>query len=89
MVTVYSMPSCPYCDDLKNKLKDKNIEFRDVNITLDENQIEFDKIKKVAIIDEVPVVRLFKQLLLPNVSFKTIDQAVSIIENILNENENL
>lgn len=89
MVTIYSMPSCPYCDDLKNKLKDKNIEFRDVNITLDENQIEFDKIKKVAIIDEVPVVRLFKQLLIPNVSFKTIDQAISIIENILNENENL
>lgn len=87
MVTVYSMPSCPYCEDLKTKYRENNIEFRDINILLEENAKEFEKICEVTEIDEVPVIRLFKKILIPNVSFKTIDEAVIITQNILKENE--
>lgn len=35
-VTVYSTPSCPFCHKLKDYLKEKNIEFEDVDVSTDE-----------------------------------------------------
>ena len=34
-VTVYSTPTCPYCDMLKNFLKENNVEFEEVNVAED------------------------------------------------------
>lgn len=31
-VRVFSTPACPYCVALKNYLKEKNIEFEDINV---------------------------------------------------------
>jgi len=31
-VRVFSTPACPYCVSLKNYLKEKNIEFEDINV---------------------------------------------------------
>lgn len=36
MVKIYSTPSCPYCYTLKEFLKEKNIEFEDIDISKDE-----------------------------------------------------
>lgn len=34
-VTVYSTSTCPYCDMMKDFLKEQNIEFTDVNVQVD------------------------------------------------------
>lgn len=42
MVKIYAKTACPKCKLLKEKLKDNNIEFEEVNI--DENQEALDKL---------------------------------------------
>ncbi len=34
-VTVYSTPTCPYCVRLKSYLKDNNVEFDNVDVSVD------------------------------------------------------
>jgi glutaredoxin 3 len=34
-VTVYSTPTCPYCHKAKDFLKEKGVEFEDVNVAED------------------------------------------------------
>ena len=41
MITVYSKTVCPYCVQAKNYLKQKNINFREINIEQDEQAREF------------------------------------------------
>lgn len=41
MITVYSKTVCPYCVQAKNYLKQKNINFREVNIEEDEDARAF------------------------------------------------
>ncbi len=35
-VKVYSTPTCPWCDKLKNFLKENNVKFKDINVAEDE-----------------------------------------------------
>ncbi len=35
MIKIYSTPSCPYCVTLKEFLKERNIEFEDINVAQD------------------------------------------------------
>jgi len=82
-VTIYTMSDCPYCADLKEKLTNENIEFRNVDIDLPENQEEFNKILEVSNAEEVPILKIDKQLFVPNVSFKSITEAVELTKNFL------
>jgi glutaredoxin len=82
-VTIYTMSNCPYCADLKEKLEKENIEYRNVDIELEENQEEFQQILEVSNAEEVPIVRIEKQLFVPNVSFKTITEAVELTKKFL------
>ncbi len=34
-VKIYSTPTCPYCVTLKEYLKDKGVEFEDLNVAVD------------------------------------------------------
>jgi glutaredoxin len=83
MVKVYSIPQCPYCTELKEKLTENNIEFIDVNVYLDENKEEYDMIVEKTKSDEVPIVRVGLQLLVPNVSFKSINEAFDLTKKFL------
>jgi glutaredoxin len=82
-VTIYTMSDCPYCADLKEKLTNENIEFRNVDIDLPENHEEFQHILEVSKAEEVPILRIDKQLFVPNVSFKTITEAVELTKKFL------
>jgi glutaredoxin len=82
-VTIYTMSDCPYCADLKEKLTNENIEFRNVDIDLPENQEEFQTILEASNADEVPILRIDKQLFVPNVSFKSITEAVELTKKFL------
>ena len=45
MVKVYSTPTCPYCVTLKAFLKEKGIEFKDIDVSSDSASAE-EMIKK-------------------------------------------
>jgi len=40
MIKVYSTPTCPYCVTLKKFLKEKAIEFVDVDVSQDEKELD-------------------------------------------------
>ena len=82
-VTIYTMSNCPYCTELKELYDKENIEYRNVDIDLLENKEEFDKILEASNAEEVPIVRVEKQLFIPNVSFKTIAEAVELTKRFL------
>lgn len=81
---IYTIKNCPYCKDLKEKLDSKNISYKDKDVELEENKDEFNKILEVSKAEEVPILRIDKQLFVPNVSFKSIDEIVSLIDRIFN-----
>ncbi len=83
MVKIYGFSACPYCKELKELLTKDGIQFIDVDIDLPENQEEFNKVMEIANADEVPIVRVGTQLLVPNVSFKTIVEAVELTKKFL------
>ena len=82
-VRIYSIPECPYCSELKEILTNDGIEFTDINVNLPENQAEYDKLYEITKSDEVPIIKIGKQLLVPNVSFSSIKQASELTKKFL------
>jgi len=39
-VKVYSTPTCPYCIGLKQFLKEKNVDFQDIDVSSDQSAVE-------------------------------------------------
>lgn len=56
MVTIYSTPTCVYCGNLKQYLKEKNIAYTEIDVSENEKELE----KMVAISGQmgVPVVEI-------------------------------
>ena len=54
MITIYTTPTCVYCNTLKEYLTKNNFEYRSIDVSLDEKELE----KMVAISGQmgVPVV---------------------------------
>lgn len=80
MIVVYGMKKCGFCINLKTKLMQNNIQFNYRDI--DEHKDEFDKIIEKTKKDLVPVILVEKNILVPTISFNTIDEAVDIIKNL-------
>lgn len=61
MVKVYSTPTCPYCDLLKDYLKDNNIEFEVVDLSQDEKAAQYimEKTGRMA----VPVTEIGEEII--------------------------
>ena len=55
-IVVFSTPACPYCDTLKEFLKENNIKFEEVDVSRDE-KLKEEVIKKSGQIG-VPVVEI-------------------------------
>ena len=83
MVKIYSIPQCPYCTELKEILTKEGIEFLDVDVSLDENEAEYNQIHEITKSDDVPIVKVGKQLLVPNVSFQSIREAADLTKQFL------
>lgn len=83
MVRIYSIPECPYCTELKEILSAEGIDFTDVNVNLAENEEEYNKIHEITKSEEVPIVRVKNQLLVPNVSFQSIREAAELTKRFL------
>lgn len=83
MIRVYSIPDCPYCAELKEILVKEGIIFVDVNVMLPENEKEYNELHRVTKSDDVPIVKVGKQLLVPNVSFHSIREAADLTKKFL------
>ncbi len=56
MIKIYSTPSCVYCKTLKSYLTSKNIEFSDIDVS--SNQQELENMVKISGQMGVPVVEI-------------------------------
>ncbi len=83
MIKIYSIPDCPYCTELKNILTEEGIEFIDVDVNLEENEAEYNQIHEITKSDQVPIIKVGKQLLVPNVSFASIQEAANLTKQFL------
>ena len=77
------MQNCPYCAELKELLTTENIEFNDIDIFDKEHEKEVSEIMEASKAEEVPIVRIEKQLFIPNVSFKSIKEAVELTKKFI------
>jgi glutaredoxin len=82
-VFIYTIDSCPYCTELKEILSAEGVEFTDVNVNLPENEEEYNKIHEITQSEEVPIVRVNNQLLVPNISFQSIREAAELTKRFL------
>ena len=83
MIKIYTITNCSFCAELKELLKTENIEFIDVNVDLDENEAEYNEINRISQSDDVPIIKVGKQLLVPNVSVQSIKESVELVKKFL------
>ena len=85
MVRIYTIEHCPYCVELKEMLKNEGIEYTEIDVNKPENEAEYNKIYEFTKCEDVPMVKIGRQILIPEVSFKTIREASYLISKFLSE----
>ncbi len=60
-ITLYSTPSCPYCKLVKDYLKEQNLPFTDIDVSLDNDAIQ--KMVKLSGQMGVPVIDISGQVI--------------------------
>ena len=84
MVKLYGFDGCPYCDELKELFNKNDIKYTFVDVTLEENDAETEKVFKITKAESVPVVLVNKTLLAPDSSFRSIQEAYDLTVKFLN-----
>jgi glutaredoxin len=85
MVRLYGFEGCPYCQELKGLYDKNNVDYTYVDVTLDKNEKEFEKVSKITGDESVPVVLVNKTVLAPDKSFKNINEAYELTLKFLNQ----
>jgi glutaredoxin len=80
-VKVFSMKGCPHCDNLKNLLKENNINFTELDVDIHEEI--YEKFSKKVNNEFLPAILIGKTAFLPDKSFQTIVEAVELVKNHL------
>ena len=83
MIKVYTSKNCDYCKDLQQKLTKLNLEFTNVDIDDDSNREHVTKLFDFVGEPVIPIIIYGKHMLAPNRSFQTIDQAVVLIQSLI------
>jgi glutaredoxin len=60
-----------------------NIEYDKIDVNTKEGEEFFVKIYKITKSEDIPIIIVGKQILVPNISFKTIDNAIEIIKKLI------
>jgi len=74
-IRVYGFEGCPYCKELMEMYDKHNIEYYYIDVDLDENAEETEKIMEIGQTDSVPIILVNNTLLSPENSFKSIKEA--------------
>lgn len=82
MMRIYTSKKCHYCDDLKTKLKNNNLEYKEINVDAEENSEEVKQVFDFAGEEIIPIIIKDKDMLVPSRSFQTIDQAIELIKSL-------
>ena len=78
MVTIYSLKTCPFCVELKEGLDKEGIKYTEKDISVKKYETEFDKISELTKTDSIPIMLIDKQVFAPDVSFKSIEEAIGL-----------
>ena len=81
-IKIFYAEKCPYCEKLMDSLTNDNIPYEKSDITGDGEKdylALYNKIKH----DEIPCIIIDKQILVPSISFKTIDEATTLIKRLI------
>jgi len=84
MIRIYTIRECSYCNKLKELLKKDNLEFDEIDGDLPENDSKFLELFNVTKSYNVPTIIVNKSILVPEVSFNTIDEGFELIKRIIN-----
>ena len=82
-IRIFGIEGCSYCEEIKTKLNEGNIEYKYIDIDLEENKVEADEVFEVAQTDRVPVIVFNRTILVPEKSFDTIDEAYETIKRFI------
>lgn len=74
------MDSCHLCQSLKKELSDIGVEYEEKNLKDRTTQIEFNKLSTHTQSDKVPVCIINNKILLPERSFRSIEECVNLIK---------
>jgi glutaredoxin len=85
-VNVYTIPNCGFCVKMKDGLKERGIEFTEVDVSLEENDDIFKQVVEISGTESVPTVIVGTNLIAPDVNFYSIEQGLDLVEHIM-ENE--
>ena len=83
IVKIYSFKECPYCNELKARLTAMNIEYIDVDVMLPENKNDYNMVVEFTKCHDLPIISIDYQLLIPETSFRSIEQAAEVTRNLL------
>jgi|10_taG_2_1085330.scaffolds.fasta_scaffold102221_2 glutaredoxin len=77
-VKVYSQKHCKYCDNVKDALKENNIEFE--NIEIDDNRDEWNEITRIIGIGMTPTIEFNDEIWVPSRDFRGPEDLLKRIE---------
>ena len=80
---IYTSDNCPYCQILKDKLDKLEIEYVEVDTDSEEHKVEVSQIFGMVGESIIPIIAIKPKLLVPKKSFNTIDEAVILIQQLM------
>ena len=86
-LVVFTMEGCPFCVEMKDKIKELGIEF--VEADIEENEMEYEIFKKLVGNDYVPAFMIIMgeddaKVFAPERDYNEIDEGIDIIKKHFN-----
>ena len=78
-ITIYTNETCPYCVQVKDKLKESSIEFIEKDII--EDKVEWENVYNLTTNPVTPTIKIGNEFLLPGRDFQHPQNLVDIIPN--------
>ena len=78
-ITIYTNKTCPYCVQVKDKLKESSIEFIEKDIV--EDKVEWESVWSLTNNPVTPTIKIGNEFLLPGRDFQHPQNLVDIIPN--------
>jgi glutaredoxin len=81
-IIIYTIKNCSYCNSLKELLLENNIIYTEIDGDLPENDIKFIELSKITNSLNVPTIIVGDNILVPEISFDTIIEAIELIKKM-------